>query len=82
MGLDGPVLIRAEWYRPLVRPSSLLPGHAFPCPGNGVFSKSVSWNKIRCEVQPGVRGMAGRPGQQDAPWAQGQGPGSGSTHHS
>lgn len=32
MGLDGPVLIRAECYRPPGRPSPLLPGHPLPSP--------------------------------------------------
>lgn len=63
------------------QPPSARPPTAFPCPGNGVFSKSVSWNKIRCEVQPDVWGTAGRLGWQGALWAQDQRPGSDSTLH-
>lgn len=32
MGLDGPGLIRAKWYRPPGRPAPLLPGHPLPSP--------------------------------------------------
>lgn len=57
--------------------------HCLPLPRKpGVFSKSVSWNKIKCEVPSGVWGPAGRPGWPGAPWTQNLRPGPGSTLHS
>lgn len=57
--------------------------HCLPLPRKpGTFSKSVSWNKIKCELLSGVGGTMGRPRQQGAPWTYDKGPGSGCTPRS
>lgn len=60
------MLTRAEWYPVLLggQHPSCQATHCFPCPENGTFSKSVSWNKIKCEVQSGVWGTAGHRGSR------------------
>lgn len=69
MGLDGRLRpgqrlpeqssTRSSWE---ASPAAARPPTSFPSPGKGVFRKSVSWNKIKCEVQSGVQGVLGGEG--------------------
>lgn len=77
MGLDGrprpgqrlpeQSSTRSSWE---ASPAPTRPPTAFPSPGKEVFSKSVSWNKIKCEVQSGVQGSLGGGGGVRGMWWQ------------
>lgn len=66
MGLDGPVLIRAEWYHPPGRPTPLLPGHPLPSPAQetGFSANQCHGIKsgVKCSLVYGAR-LGGRDGR-------------------